>query len=183
MSKILIVYGTKEGQTAKIAQRIGDIAREQGKQVDVNNAREVPSNKSLKDYSAILVGSSIHAGHFNRSVLRFIRRYKSDLGSVPSGFFSVSLSDTMEAKNRAMMDHQLDKFYEKCGWHPKTVGRFAGSISYTKYGFFTRHMMKWMAQTQGNPTDTTRDHEFTDWNQVAEFANAFVTRKGEQPTS
>ena len=183
MSKILIVYGTKEGQTAKIAQHIGDVARQQGHEVDVNNAREIPTNKSLNSYSAILVGSSVHAGNFNSSVLRFVRKYKSDLDRVPSAFFTVSLSDSLEAKNRGILDKQLITFYDKTGWHPKTVGRFAGAVAYTKYGFFIRYMMKWMSQAQGYPTDTSRDHEFTDWDQVTEFANAFMPKKGDQSAS
>jgi len=141
MSKVLIVYGTKEGQTAKIAQRIDEIARQQGHEVDVNNAQKITANKSLKDYLAILVGSSVHAGSFNSSVLRFVRHYKSDLDRVPSAFFSVSLSDSMEAKHRTTMDRQLTAFYDKSGRHPNTVGRFAGAVAYTKYGFFMRHIV------------------------------------------
>jgi menaquinone-dependent protoporphyrinogen IX oxidase len=42
--------------------------------------------------------------------------------------------------------------------------------SYTRYGWFTRWIMKRIAKKEGGPVDTARDHELTDWDAVARFA-------------
>ena len=34
--------------------------------------------------------------------------------------------------------------------------------------------MKYIAYRKGAPTDTTRDYELTDWNDVARFVDSFV---------
>jgi menaquinone-dependent protoporphyrinogen oxidase len=47
-------------------------------------------------------------------------------------------------------------------------------MAYTKYSPFLRWMMRRIAAGQGGPTDTTRDHEMTDWAQVRRFAEAFA---------
>ena len=47
----------------------------------------------------------------------------------------------------------------------------AGALAYTRYGFLTRFFMRRIAKKEGGPTDTSRDHELTDWGMVARFAN------------
>jgi len=174
MAKILIVYGTKEGQTMKIAQRIGDVVRQYGYQVDLNNAEEIREDSSLQNYSGILVGCSMHLQQYSPAVTNFIRQYKPHLERLPSAFFSVSMIDATSSWG-AQLEKPLNSFYNKTGWHPKTVGRFGGALTYTKYGFFTKHMMKWMAQKGGFSTDTSCDHDYTDWDQVAKFAKDYIT--------
>ena len=50
----------------------------------------------------------------------------------------------------------------------------AGRLAYTQYGFLTRFIMKWIARRQGGPTDTTRDYEFTNWDNVTRLADTVV---------
>lgn len=173
MAKILIVYGTKEGQTQKIANRIADVVRTQGYDVLVTNASEIHSDFDINDYSSVIVGASIHLQSYASSVRHFIQRYKSDLERLPSAFFSVSLTDAT-TEYQSQIDNCLNSFYNKTGWHPKTVGRFAGALAYTKYGFFTRHMMKYIAKKGGYSVDTSQDHDYTNWEQVEKFTNDFV---------
>ena len=175
MSKCLIVYGTKEGHTAKIANKIGDIIQQRGNQVDVYDARKVPNTFRLQDYSAVLIGSSIHMGKWSSPVLKFVQRYRENLNSTPSAFFSVSMtSASTTPEERAKLDPYVEKFFNKGGWHPKMVGNFAGALAYTKYGFFTKWIMQWISKAHGESTDTSRDIEFTDWEQVSRFARDFV---------
>jgi len=76
---------------------------------------------------------------------------------------------------RVEMDKWLASFAAKTGWTPGCVEHVAGALPYTKYNFLTRWVMKRIAREQGNATDTTRDHEYTDWEALGGFADAFVT--------
>jgi menaquinone-dependent protoporphyrinogen oxidase len=49
----------------------------------------------------------------------------------------------------------------------------AGALLYTHYNFFIRWMMKRIVATAGGDTDTSRDYEYTDWNDVRAFARDF----------
>jgi menaquinone-dependent protoporphyrinogen oxidase len=49
-----------------------------------------------------------------------------------------------------------------------------GAMAYTKYGPLLRWIMKQIAKRNGGPTDTSRDHEMTDWVQVERFVDRFV---------
>ena len=177
MCKFLIVYGTKESQTAKIAERIGEVMRQNGCHADIRDANQIGADFPVEGYTGILVGASIHMGRWSSAACRFVRRYKSHLETVPSAFFSVSLSDASTTpKERSAFGRYIENFFNDSGWQPKVVGRFAGALAYTRYGFCTRFLMKRIAQSNGKSTDTSRDHEYTDWDEVTKFAKDFIDR-------
>src|SRR5690606_34541453 len=65
MAAILIVYGTTEGQTAKIAQHIADRARHLGHDALVRRAPEAQANE-IEAHDAVIVGGSLHEGRYQR---------------------------------------------------------------------------------------------------------------------
>lgn len=175
MNRILILYGTKEGQTGRIAESLKDQFQSSGHETDVINAKKLPQSFSLDGYKGVLIGSSVHMGLYSSAVRQFIRQNKSELEELPSAFFSVSLSDASStSEERAQLDPYINKYLDKCGWHPATIGRFGGSLAYTKYGFFTRFLMKKIGQSKGQSTDTSKDYEYTNWDQVKAFGNEFL---------
>lgn len=64
MPRILILYGTTDGHTAKVAARLSDTLRSRGADTDVVNvahARPRPAG-----YDGVLVASSVHTGTWSR---------------------------------------------------------------------------------------------------------------------
>jgi menaquinone-dependent protoporphyrinogen oxidase len=53
---------------------------------------------------------------------------------------------------------------------------FSGSLLYRQYGFLKRYMMKRIVRDKPGilSTDTSRDHTYTDWDQVKRFAEDFL---------
>lgn len=62
------------------------------------------------------------------------------------------------------------------GWRPDEVAAFAGALKYSEYGPLTRVVMKRVARRYGGDTDTSRDYEYTDWDEVAAFAARVAER-------
>lgn len=62
----------------------------------------------------------------------------------------------------------------QAGWNPSIVATIAGRLAYTQYGFLKRWIMRAIASREGGATDTTRDHEYTDWTTVERLADAVV---------
>ena len=177
MAKYLIVYGTEEGQTAKISQRIAEVITQEGHEVDVYDARKLPESLSIEGYAGVLVGSSIHMLQWSAAAHRFVCDNRARLDGVPSAFFSVSgaaSSDDPKSKSIANLNSWVQKFFDTTGWHPKKTVNFAGSIAYTKYSFFTKLLQIAIAYSTNGPTDTSKDWEFTNWDNVTEFAKDFV---------
>ena len=117
MSKILIAYGTSEGQTAKIAQQLAGFIRAQGHDAFTGDiARGAPAPAG---YQAVIVGASVHKGKHQRWVVDYVRRNRPALERLPSAFFSVSLaiqdgSEKGEVRN-APHDCLLARFPPRAG--------------------------------------------------------------------
>ena len=171
--RIGIVYGTSYGQTAKIAGRIRDVLVQRGHDVTLANADELMTTAPLEGYDGIIIGSSIIVGGHQKSVDKFVRTHLGLLNRAPSAFYSVSASagsTDPEGAGRAAAERVRDEFLVRVGWQPRLKASFAGAINYTRYNPLLRWYMKWASRKGGGSTDTSRDHEYTNWTQVERFA-------------
>ncbi len=62
MSKVLIVYATRAGQTKKIAELIAEGIRMGGNETNVVNVTEIKSEKDLHGYDGYVFGSATYHG-------------------------------------------------------------------------------------------------------------------------
>jgi menaquinone-dependent protoporphyrinogen oxidase len=174
MARLLIVYATSEGQTRKIAGRIGEITRELGHEADVVDSAADSALARPSAYDAAVVAGSVHAGRHQASLVRFVRRNLAELSRMPTVFFSVSLSAT--GSDLAGARKCADAFLHETGWFPSMVRLTAGALMYTRYGFVTRWFMRRIARRAGGDTDTSRDYEYTDWAKLRADVEAFLLR-------
>ena len=173
MTKILIPYGTAEGQTAKIAEFIADVIRGHGDEVEAVDIREVRDATPV-GYDGVIVGASIHMGKHDRHVVDFVRKNHDMLERLPSAFFSVSLAAHGDAEEA---EDYVEQFEQETGWRPAKIALFGGALLYTHYGFVKRHMMKRIARDKPGHlgTDISRDYVYTEWDGVKRFAEDFLT--------
>ena len=175
MATILTLYGTGEGQTAKVADRVVDALRDRGHEADAVDVADLPADVDLDAYDAVLVGASIHAGTHQTAVREFVDRNRERLDEVPTGFFQVCLTAALEdEESQATAASYVDEFVEATAWHPDRVGVFGGALRYSEYGFLERLLIKQIAKRTTGDTDTSRDYEYTDWAEVEAFAADFA---------
>lgn len=173
MARVLIAYGTTEGQSARIAERLGEALRSLGHDAVVRSAREIRA-ADVAAHDGFIVGGSLHMGKHQREVLDFIARHEALLSARPSGFFSVSLAAaSRDAGEREAAERIARTTLEHTGWAPGLVASFAGALRYSRYGWLKRMLMRRIAAKEGGDTDTSRDYEYTDWDEVTRFAEAF----------
>ena len=86
MLRVLIAYGTSEGQTGRIAEYLANVIRSHGHEafpVDVERA-----NAPTPDgYDAVIVGGSIHMGRHERNVVHLCAVEPRDTRASPLGLF------------------------------------------------------------------------------------------------
>ena len=171
MPTVLLLHASTHGHTSRIAARIADVLAAEGIRVDTRKAPLGGADPSPADYDAVIVGASIHAGHHQKEIVAWARRHRTTLATRPSAFFSVCLTaadDTEES--RAATRQYLDEFAEATGWTPTRTTTFAGALRYREYDFATRLLIRLLMHKGGHPTDTSRDHDYTDWDAVEQFA-------------
>jgi menaquinone-dependent protoporphyrinogen oxidase len=176
--EVPVLFATGEGQTRKIARRIASVLHDLG--LDSCAIDVTGPNASDIDWTHVrgaVVGASIHVGKHQKAAERFVRAHAAALSGVPSAFFSVSLSAA--SKNATEVEaaaHLAAKFPAACGWSPVRIASVAGRLAYREYGFFIRWVMKRIAKKEGGPTDTSRDHELTNWEEVDALARDMAKR-------
>ena len=169
--KLFVVYSTVEGQTQKIARFMEEVLQEEGHEVTIADATFAVSPEG---YDAILIGSSIHIHKYNNPGRKYVRKYADVIRNMPNGFFTVCLaaaSDLVEEHEEAA--GIAEDFFKETDWKPQMHILIPGALKYTQYGFLKKFILKRIAKKEGLSTDTTRDHEFTDWDAVRGFALAF----------
>jgi menaquinone-dependent protoporphyrinogen oxidase len=173
--KVLIVYGTTEGQTRKIARFMEDALQDAGHKVTIADASEAPPAPG--EYDAVLIGGSIHVHKYQSAVTHYIRQNNAVLNRMPGAFFSVcmAVASTLEEEHKEAWKI-LNDFLDTTGWKPLMTTQIAGALKYTQYDFFKRLVMKMIARKEGGSTDTSQDHEYTDWKAVNEFVNSFMEK-------
>ena len=172
MSRILVLYGTTDGQTAKIADALGNALRMQGSDVDVVQARrDAPAPDG---YAGIIVAASLHGGKYQRPVRKWASRYAQQLNEKTTAFLSVCLAVLQqEPKVQQELWAIIRRFLRATGWRPTLIQPVAGALLYRRYNPFKRWVMKRIVKKGGGDTDTSRDYEYTDWDDLRAFANEF----------
>lgn len=174
MTRLLVVYGTIDGHTAKIARALGETLREQGAVVDV----AAPGKKTdPAKYDGVIVAGSVHAGGYPRALTSWVRKHARVLDARPTAFVSVCLgilqSDIQVHRELAAI---LRRFLRATGWHPTETKIVAGALLYTQYNWLKRWVMVRIVRKAGGDTDTTRDFDYTDWADLRGFAQQFAQR-------
>jgi menaquinone-dependent protoporphyrinogen oxidase len=174
MAKTLIVYETSEGQTANIARFIAEIIRENGHQVEVLDVKHIPFTFGLDKFDSFIFGGSVHVNHLPGELKSFIYLHQSLIRPRPSALFSVSLTEAAHGvEARTKIENYFSEFLDELDWQPSLTASFAGAITYTRYGYFKRSLLKQVSRANGLGTDPNRDYEYTNWRAVHSFADEF----------
>ena len=175
MARLLVVYGTTDGHTARVAEFIGQELEALGHEATI--ARPDGVEPQPDAYQGVVIAASVHAGKFQSNVSRWARAHARLLETRPSAFVAVCLGILQQdATVQAEVKGIVARFLEGAGWQPSLTVTVAGALRYTRYNWLTRWMMKRMAARAGGDTDTSRDHVYTDWEAVRRFVSAFGRR-------
>lgn len=172
MPDILFLYSTVDGHTRGICERMAESFESRGASVHLHELTP-DANVDLGNFDGVVIGASIRYGKHRPEVAKFIDRNGQELGSMPAAFFSVNAVARKPEKRTPETNVYVRKFLEKITWEPELIGIFAGRIDYPSYGPFDKFMIRLIMRITKGPTDVSQSYEFTDWDDVSAFCNAF----------
>ncbi len=169
---ILLVYGTTEGQTRKIAEFIKPELEKTSHTITLCDATNHPV--CPEGFDAVIICASLHIGRYQTAVYDYIKKHHAMLNKVHSAFISVSLTAAGDDAEEWKELHDITtKFLGACQWKPRLTEYVAGALLYTEYDYFKKTIMRMIAKKEGRPA--TGDTEYTDWNKLRDFLKKFIS--------
>jgi menaquinone-dependent protoporphyrinogen oxidase len=157
--RVLVVYASRCGSCAEIAEEVGRVISERWPAVDVAPVDRV---KRLTGYSAVVLGTAIRMGKPLGEMQRFGRRNRRELGKVPVAVFSVGLAPKPgKAEGIVEADSFIEPFAETV--HATTVAAFPGAV-------FPDRLPFPFNKAAENPEGGLAAGDYRDWNAVRSWA-------------
>jgi menaquinone-dependent protoporphyrinogen oxidase len=162
--RVLVVYGSKHGATAEIAERIGATLRAAGLGVDVADARQAAAPAG---YDAVVLGSAVYIGAWRREAARYLTQHEAALQGLPVWLFSsgpTQEGDPAELAGEFGFPKRLRPVADRIA--PRNLAIFHGVNDLAKLSGIERWMMK-QAKAQAG--------DFRDWAAIEAWARGIVT--------
>lgn len=170
--QVLVVYASKYGATAEIAEKIGQVLRKAGLHVDVS---AVGKAGDLDAYDAVVVGSGVYIGKWLKEAARFLQRNEQTLAKKPVWLFSSGPTgdgDPAELMQGWTFPEDLKPLAGRIG--PRDVGLFHGSVDLDKLNFLHKFMIKNVDSPVG---------DYRDWDAIAAWAASIAEGLGAAETA
>lgn len=171
--KALIVYGTRYGTAAEIAEEIRKVVESEGIEVDLINSKGI-KNYDVSPYDMVIVGSGIKMGKWTKTSLKFMENNKSTLSSKKVALFvtcgAANDEKTIAEGQEKYLDDTALKYLSS---KPVAMGLF-GSVfdpdarHGLMYKLATKFIIKKELEKQG--IDTSKRHDYRDWNEIRAWA-------------
>lgn len=170
--RILILYGTSEGHTQKIATFVGDLLARRGHLVTTVDVVHRPTALRVADFDATIIAARVHAGLYQSQLVRLVESNRRTLAAMPNAFLSVSMSAAnLQPGDLERAKRYVDSFIRRTGWQPRVVVQVAGARLYTRHSAISRWIL---GLVDRKAFDTSKDHVWTDWDALGQFADDFA---------
>jgi len=172
--KFLIIYASTEGHTRKIARFVADRLADAGHMAELLNAAEA-DDIDLARFDRAILAASVHLQHYQKSLTDFVAARTTALAAMPTLFLSISLTAAgHEDEDWQELDRIMADFTAATGWNPGQTAQIAGAYMPSRYDIFRRFVMRRIVAKKDPGADLDRDHDYTDWDALAELADGFA---------
>ena len=171
---ILVAYASKYGATKEIAEKIGEVLRQAGLRVDVLPVDDI---RSLQSYEAVVLGSAIYVGKWQKEAVEFLQANEQILADRLVWLFSsgpTGEGDPVELVEGQRLPAALKPVVDHI--QPRDVAVFHGHINPDKINFIEKWAIKSLVKKPFG--------DFRDWDAIASWATSVAdTLKEVEPSS
>lgn len=89
LKKILIAYASRAGSTTEVAEKIGEVLKGLGFNVEVKDIKEITT---VGHYDCIIIGSAVRMFKLLPETMRFANRFRKEIQNKPVAYFIVCLT-------------------------------------------------------------------------------------------
>ncbi|HVI33083.1 flavodoxin domain-containing protein [Phenylobacterium sp.] len=173
---VLVVFGSTEGHTERLAGLAADRLRANGHAVSLVHAAQAERTLDPAGLAGVLVAASIHWGRYQASVTAFARANHAVLNALPCAFLSTSLSAAgVEQPDEVGLEDFVRTFENETLWTPRLVHHAGGAIRRSSYDYFKRLAVTLIARSRGDALAEGGEYDLTDYAALEEFLETFRT--------
>ena len=157
--KVLVVYASKYGATKEIAEKIGEVLRQEGLIADVRPAKDAGDPA---DYKAVIIGSASYMFNWRKDASGFLNKFEKVLAERPVWIFSsgpLEKGDPVQLLKGQILPKSLQPVVDRI--KPRDIAVFHGAIFMDKLNFFEKWMMQRVKTGVG---------DFRDWDMITKWA-------------
>lgn len=161
---ILVAYASELGATKEIAEKIGDVLRQQGLQADV---APVDGIRDLTSYQAVILGSAVYIGSWPKKAAAFLKANEKALAERPVWMFSsgpTGEGDPVALVEGKRVPAALQPVVDRI--HPRDVAVFHGNIDPQKLNFLQKWAIKNVVKKPFG--------DFRDWEMIAAWTTSIA---------
>ncbi|MEM0950347.1 MAG: flavodoxin domain-containing protein [Pseudomonadota bacterium] len=169
----LIVFASLEGQTKKIARFVEQEVRRSGDAPRLADLSVGAEHISLGDADAVIAAAPVHERRHPESFEVFLASQKHALANVRTLLISVSLSAAFAEGIEEARDYVVE-LKMRTKFEPDMVALVAGAVRMSGYDYFQSQIVKHVVLRDHAYDPTSEEHEFTDWDALAETIARFL---------
>ena len=161
--EILVTYATKHGSTAEIAQKIGDVIRQEGINVNLSPVEQV---REVSSYQGVVLGSAVYAGQWRKEAAEFLELHEQVLAERPVWLFSsgpTGEGDPVELMEGWSFPEPLLPLANRI--QPRDITFFHGVLDPDKLGFAEKLIVKGLKTPTG---------DYRDWKWITSWAKGIA---------
>ncbi len=175
--KVLILFSTKYGSTAEVAESVATTIRSNGNDVDVYNLKK-PFDGTLEGYDLIILGSGIIAGRWIRGARKFLASHHKTLDSKRLALFICGSEPYFEPhRNDELRKRYLEDIATEHGLQPESMAMFGGVFDFSKYGLVVTKLLTKMGVVkvlEDAGFDASKPCDLRDWEEIGIWASGLV---------
>jgi menaquinone-dependent protoporphyrinogen oxidase len=161
---ILVAYASKYGATKEIAEKIGEVLRHAGLQADIYS---VDAIRDFTSYQAIVLGSAIYIGKWQKEAVEFVRVNEKVLANRPVWIFSsgpTGEGDPVELVEGLRFPVALQPVVDRI--NPRDIAVFHGFINPDKINFIEKWSIKSLVKKPFG--------DFRNWDAITAWATSIA---------
>ena len=162
--KILVTYASKYGATKEIAQKISGVLRQAGLPVDVFPVNLI---EDLTPYKAVILGSAVYVGKWQKEAVEFLRAHENSLTERPVWLFSsgpTGKGDPVELVEGIRLPATLQPVADRID--PQDIAVFQGYINPAKINFIEKWAIKSLVKKPFG--------DFRDWDAIVTWSRSIA---------
>jgi menaquinone-dependent protoporphyrinogen oxidase len=179
---VALQYGASSPAAVVIAEHLAAGFQQRGFVAEVRTFRDAAALNLSRFAGAVLI-VPVPLDRDEKDFLEFVRTQKEMLERVPVAFISMSAAQSREAREGTTQDDEaraksaqlvddtrasLDRLFAQTGWRPQRQWPIAGSITYMRYNFVVRLILKLLATGPVKPSG-----RLDDWKALNDFLDEF----------